>query len=646
MAWCTRGTGRNYDSLSAFAALIGFLSKKVLDYDTEHRKCRMCDMGHLVEDHDCRLNFHGSAKSMEPKAAEKLALSELFKECHVQLGVFIADNDSSAILAVRNAVGHEVIKHSDKNHSAKGVKKQLYQIVKDHKELNSSAIEYLYRCFTYAVSQNEGKVAEMEAAIRNIPYHCFNKHENCGDWCGFHKDPDNYQHKVIGNGFEDLDCFEALKKLFDEVASKCHKFVAGVSSNANESLNAMVASKAPKSRFYGKSPSSDVRAAMAVLKKNDGEGYVSTLAEKLNLSPGTHTKKYSEIMDQRKEKNSKRFSTPTFKKRRLFLKQAKTKLRKKSESSEGVTYESNIDLLDGLGASLEISDIDSTLEPIIVYYDLETGGFAKTADILQIAAKCENRTFSVYVQPTQKIDTKASEVHGIRLESGNLYLHGKQLKAVSLSTALQQFYTDFLVPLRRKVILAAHNGKFDCPRLFDAIRKTYLTSYYQSVVYGFLDTLPIIRKINGSKTGGNKLTSLASNFGIPTEGAHDAIKDVAVLELVVSKFQLSYDVLIAESVMWQDAIKQITFNETLPTALKGLAELKDCSSRCTRRKIVLADITFEMIVEAYSDRKRKGLEALFGEDENRCVKVTKSKAVIKRICDGLDKLLPKLKTKC
>ena len=285
MGWTTRGTGRNYDSLTGLAALIGFFNKKVLAYVSKNRKCRMCDSGHAPEDHDCRRNFEGFAKAMEPKSAAELANNEIFNVCHVQLGIIISDNDSSSLSAVRAATNHEVIKHAHKNHTRKGVTNELYKIKKDHKELNAISIKHLPRCFNYSVSQNTGNVAEMSAAIKNVPYHCFNIHTDCGAWCGYKKNPETYKHSTIGEGFQDERLFSALKCLFNVLASKTDKFVAGVSSNVNESLNTIIASKAPKSRLYGMSASGDYRVACAINKKNDGKRIHRYFSVKIILNP-------------------------------------------------------------------------------------------------------------------------------------------------------------------------------------------------------------------------------------------------------------------------------------------------------------------------------------------------------------------------
>lgn len=154
MGWTTRGTGRIYDSLSGTAALIGYFSKKVISYVTLNRKCKKCDLGQSPSTHDCRLNFEGSAKAMEPHAAVKLVNeNKILKKCNIEVGVVIADNDSSSISAIRNACTYEVVKQADKNHTSKEVMNALYKIKKGFKELTGPAIKYLQRCFNFCISR-------------------------------------------------------------------------------------------------------------------------------------------------------------------------------------------------------------------------------------------------------------------------------------------------------------------------------------------------------------------------------------------------------------------------------------------------------------------------------------------------------------
>lgn len=124
------------------------------------------------------------------------------------------------------------------------VTKELYKISnkRKHKELTKDGIVYLHRCFTYAMTTNKGNSAAMARDIQCIPYHAFNDHNKCGTWCGFVKDQENYDHRIIPGGFHDMELFEALNDIFDRLAANAEKFSAGASSNVNESLNASMAS--------------------------------------------------------------------------------------------------------------------------------------------------------------------------------------------------------------------------------------------------------------------------------------------------------------------------------------------------------------------------------------------------------------------
>ena len=192
---------------------------------------------------------------MEPHAAVKLVNeNKILKECNVEVGVVIADNDSSSISAIRNACTYEVIKQADKNHTSKGVTNALYKIKKSFKDLTGPTIKYLQRCFNFCISQNIGNDTNVATAIRNISDHYFNSHENCGEWCGYKNNTDTYTHSVIKEGFKNPNFFQSLRNIFETLANKASSFSAGASSNANESLNSMIASKAPKNKMYGTSP--------------------------------------------------------------------------------------------------------------------------------------------------------------------------------------------------------------------------------------------------------------------------------------------------------------------------------------------------------------------------------------------------------
>ncbi|XP_011860412.1 PREDICTED: uncharacterized protein LOC105557707 [Vollenhovia emeryi] len=414
MGWSKRGSGRQYDSLNGYAAIIGTQSGKVLDFATRNRQCRLCNLGHAKETHDCRLNFYGSAKAMESDTAAQLTVnSAILKSQNVQVGVFIGNDDSSSICAVRSA--------SDTN-----------------KELSSEAIKYLHRCFTYAVSQNPGNPDGLAAAIKNIPFHAFNQHDNCGDWCNYAKDPENYVHTTVLGGFQNDRLFQELKKLFDKLAANAEKFSTGASSQANESLNNIMSRKAPKAICYSLSESADFRYAAAVAQKNIGEQYVQDVYEKYNLSLGAHLSKHVERCEKSARIRSAKAKTPAFKARRRILRKQRSQLRNRRDLFEGETYESHVGLLtmpaveNDLGVSTELPNLNTTFSDddtamALVFFDLETAGLKVTCEILQIAMKCGSVVFNEYIQPNESISSAASRVNGLTNEGHDLFLHGRSI---------------------------------------------------------------------------------------------------------------------------------------------------------------------------------------------------------------------------
>jgi len=185
MGWSKRGNGKSYDSLNGYGAIIGFLSGKILDYTTRNRSCVYCDKGHNKTDHDCRLNFHGSAKAMEADAgAELVNDSKILKEVGLNVRVIIGDEDSSTVAAIRKGSKEIIHKLADKNHLVKHFVSELYGLAKMHKEINGKGvIPHIKKCFTYAISQNKGKSSELADTLRSIPDHLFGRHENCKEWC-------------------------------------------------------------------------------------------------------------------------------------------------------------------------------------------------------------------------------------------------------------------------------------------------------------------------------------------------------------------------------------------------------------------------------------------------------------------------------
>jgi len=175
-----------------------------LGYSTRTKLCAVCEAavrnGSAPRKHDCRKNWTGSSKAMEPDVAAELTVSA--SQHHVQVNILVGDEDSSTIKKVRESVTHDVEKWSDIVHAKRSFGTSLYALQKHYKGILSvKVINYLLTCFGYALSQNKGNVQGLQKNLRAIVPHAFGKHEHCDlSWCGFLKDPAAYTHKSLPYG--------------------------------------------------------------------------------------------------------------------------------------------------------------------------------------------------------------------------------------------------------------------------------------------------------------------------------------------------------------------------------------------------------------------------------------------------------------
>ena len=181
--------------LAGRGSVIGYRSKKLLAYEVKSSACKKCALGWKIEEHDCRKNHEGSAKSIEPSAAvDLLAVNPHFQKAGVRCDVLVGDEDAATYCHVQQRTVHDVKKWIDRNHSTKKFSNKLYSAAKKHKFLNSKVIKYLKMCFCYAIAQNKDNVDGLIAALRNIVPHTFGVLTGCADWCKARGDP-NYVYR-------------------------------------------------------------------------------------------------------------------------------------------------------------------------------------------------------------------------------------------------------------------------------------------------------------------------------------------------------------------------------------------------------------------------------------------------------------------
>jgi len=172
-----------------------------------------------------------------------------------------------------------------------------------------------------------------------------------------------------------------------------------------------------------------------------------------------------------------------------------------------------------------------------------------------------------------------------------------------------------------------------------AIKKVFMTSYFQSVIEGFSDTLPILVKCNSEKgKGKNKLENLARTLGINSDLAHNAIADVRMLEQVLFKFNVSDQTIKDNCIKWTLVEQQETTQTMMLNKLKNLKALNQCTSVGIRKKMVTAGISYDMLIKAYKESKLHGISSLLGKNEEGQVKVSTNKKVLQKLNDFLETL--------
>lgn len=117
----------------------------------------------------------------------------------------------------------------------------------------------------------------MEKGLKSLSKHPFGDHSMCNkSWCRFVTNPlEIYKSLPNGKPIQDQRLKETLTEVLDSYIQHAEKLASLGSTQANESFNKTVGSKAPKSHHFSGSASLNYRVAGSVLQKNIGYTYVS-----------------------------------------------------------------------------------------------------------------------------------------------------------------------------------------------------------------------------------------------------------------------------------------------------------------------------------------------------------------------------------
>lgn len=583
---------------------------------------------------------------------ELICKSQILREAKVKPRVVIGDEDSSLQKAIEKwlseiANGEKVHKLCDRNHLTKNFGKDLYALADIFKTLKKKGvIAHLKKMFKYAIAQNKGASVELRQTLECIPEHVFGFHENCSRrWC---KRLNNASKQTVTLTGEPLK--SALIVLFDKYAQNAYKFSVAASSQTNESLNNMIAHKSPKNKCYSKTAASDFRVASAVLVKNEGEKCLLGLREKLGLPSGEFTAQYATAYDKNRDDRATRSKLPEQKLQRIELAAKREKLKHKNEAAEGTQYRSNMgmnsdDLQIALG-DIKLPNGTSQLDCDLVYFDLVTSGLRADGEILQIAAKCKNRQFSVYVKPTRGI---RSSTTSLRFLNSDLYVDNKKVDALDLLSALQAFQ-EFLKKCSNSCILVAHNVKLHEPRLIRTIVQNKMIGDFD-IIKGFAcSQIASKKKLSGRKgEGAFTLSTLVNDFlneSTETESQnkvttniksrkkvtfHDALFDVTRLEKLVAKLELK-KAIIKQFYSLKESIDNLADKQKINSGLKHLTELKSVVSANILEKMAQNDITFQLLFDTFTKEGEESVKSILNKGgKNKKPLVTQREGVLEKL---------------
>lgn len=115
----------------------------------------------------------------------------------------------------------------------------------------------------------------IKTSVLAMGYHPFGNHSMCSpSWCRFVENPKaKFKSLASGKPLSDVDLQNALCYVFKTYAGNAKKLATLGSSQANENVNRIVSSKAPKSNHYSGLGSPLYRVNASVNQINEGHKY-------------------------------------------------------------------------------------------------------------------------------------------------------------------------------------------------------------------------------------------------------------------------------------------------------------------------------------------------------------------------------------
>ena len=363
-AWQRRG----YSSLNGVVTTISIITGKVLDTEPMSRHCQTCERIQPLKSsdplkfelvkgsHTCKANYAGSAPSMEPEGAVRMFSRSIHKH-NLRYSEYYGDGDSKSHLAVQNLYdGIKVLKQECIGHVQKRVGNRLRKLKTKVKglggrgKLTNATIDKLQNYYGIAIRTNSGDLDGMKRSVLASLFHVASSkesqwHDYCpktaNSWCLYQRDRiNNTSTFKPGVGLPMSIVTDNLKPIYADLSSDAllQKCLHGMTQNANESFNALIWERVPKSRYVGFNQL-EIAVYDAVSVFNDGRSASLEILSEMGLEPGLHCEHFCRLNNKVRIDNSLSKSSDSCKLRRKIIRGKKKKKDDKNMETEGKTYE-------------------------------------------------------------------------------------------------------------------------------------------------------------------------------------------------------------------------------------------------------------------------------------------------------------------
>lgn len=225
--------------------------------------------------------------------------------------------------------------------------------------------------------------------------------------------------------------------------------------------------------------------------------------------------------------------------------------------------------------------------------------------------------------------------------AGHLLYKSRPVKALTLTESLKEFL-EFLKSLQSKVTLIAHNGKvFDSRILIRALSAANLLSELQTVVIGFIDTLPMFKQLlPGQKS--YKQEELVKDCLNKSYDAHNGLEDVKSLRDLLNHLKPDNSVLSSHSFNVEFVCQSLQHHARMTANFPSFQALvsKKVLSKSMAHRIAGLGLNLQQIGLIHARGGYDGLRVVLSAKQsgsNSQCRVTASKKILRTLSDYLAK---------